>query len=147
MSQMTQWNPFAGTRLNPANSLDELFRALVARPTWRASEVMPDIRVDVTENDTGFTVKAEIPGVERNDIEISADGNQLSIGAEVRRKSSKENDARALCTERFYGKAQRSFTLPSEIDAATASAHYEHGVLTLVLPKKKNGSSRRIAVN
>lgn len=148
MSQMTRWNPFRSTRLEPASSLDELFRNLVARPTWRDVGPAPEMRVDVTESEAAFSVKAEIPGVERDDIEISVDGNHVSIGAQIKRETKRqENDTRELCAERFYGKAERSFLLPTEIDAEGATARYEQGVLTLTLPKKKNGSSYRIAVN
>lgn len=147
MTALTHWNPFKTSRFEPTTTFEDLFRNIVARPGWRELDIAPDIRIDVTENDTTFMVKAEIPGVEKNDIEVSVEGNQVSIGAEVRRETKNKEGDKDICTERYYGKVYRAFTLPSDLDGAKAEAHYENGVLTLTLPKKKNGSSRKIAVN
>jgi len=83
MSPMTRWNPFRSTRLKLANSLDELFRNLVARPTWRDVEPTPEMRIEATESEGDFSVKAEVPGVERDDIDISVDANYVSGGAKT----------------------------------------------------------------
>lgn len=146
MTALTRWNPFKTTRFEPMTSFDDLFRGLMARPL-RDFDIAPDIRIDVTENDGSFSVKAEIPGVDKNNIEVSVEGNQVSIGAEVKRETQKKEGDKEICTERYYGQMYRAFTLPSDLDGSKAEAHYENGVLTLTLPKKKNGSSRKIAVN
>ncbi len=151
MNTLTRWNPFKTmTRFDPIASFDDLFRGFGTRPAWRdfeLADVAPEVRLDVTENDKSYQVKAEIPGVDKNDIEISVEGNQVAISAEVKRATKKKEDEKELYTERYHGKVYRAFTLPNEIDSAKADAHYDQGVLTLTLPKKANGGTRRIAVS
>ena len=150
MTALTHWNPFKGmTRYEPVTSFDDLFRGLGfgARPSWPELQTAPDIRIDVSEDDKSFHVKAEIPGVEKKDIEISVEGNQVAIGAEVKREAKKKEGEKEIYTERYSGKVYRAFTLPNDLDGAKAEAQYEKGVLTLTLPKKGNGSTRKIAVS
>lgn len=146
MNALTRWNPLKTAGFDPLISFDDLFRGFGARP-WRELEMAPNVRIDVAEGDNAFTVKAEMPGVDKNDIEVSAEGNQVAISAEVRRETRKKEDEKDVYSERYYGKVFRSFTLPGELDSSKADAHYDNGVLTLKLPKKKNGATRRIAVS
>ena len=148
MNTLTRWNPFkTASRFDPIANFDDMIHSMATRPLWRDMEVAPEMRLDVSEDDKAYKVKAEMPGVDKNDIEISVEGNQVSISAEVKRETTKKDEERELCTERYYGKVYRSFSLPSELDSNKADAHYEHGVLTLTLPKRSNGSSRRITVS
>ena len=147
MTQLTRWNPFRAARLEPMTSFDEFFRGLGNRPMWRDLDVAPDMRIDVTEDEGSFSVKADIPGVDKKDIDVSIEGNQVSISAEVKRETSKKDEGKEICTERYYGKVYRAFLLPSDIDSAKADARYDNGVLTLKLPKKKNGSSRKVSIS
>jgi HSP20 family protein len=132
-------------RFDPFSEVEDLFRGL--RPSLRALENEPELRLEVTEDDKAYTVKAEIPGARKDDIEISIDRNQVSIGAEVRREKETKQGETVVYSERYYGKAYRSFALPVEVDSGKAEAQYEGGVLSLTLPKKQNGGSRRIAVS
>lgn len=148
MNALTRWNPFKTTRIEPMMALDDLFRGFGSRPLWRDTDAVPDLRIDVSENDGSFVVEAEMPGVGKDDIEVSVEGNQVSISAEAKRETKKKkNGEKEIYTERYYGKVYRAFTLPSELDSSKAEAHYDNGVLTLKLPKKKNGSSRKVAVS
>lgn len=106
----------------------------------------PQIKVDVNENDGAYTVKAEIPGVRKEDIDVRIDGAVVSLSAEVKKEKEEKQGERVLRSERAYGYASRSFTLGSEVDAGKVQAKYESGVLTLTLPKKSPGEARRIAV-
>lgn len=150
MAHLTHWNPFKQlTRFESRSPVfEDLFRDFTLRPRWQDMDA-PDMRIDVVENDQAYAVKADIPGVEKNDIDISIDGNQVSITAEVKRerKSKSEDDEREVYTERYYGQVYRSFSLPNEVDSGKADAHYENGVLTLTLPKKGNGNARKLAVS
>ena len=148
MAALTHWNPFKTmSRFEPVGNMDELFRNLNLRPLWRDAEIAPNVSIDVNEDDKVYRVKAEIPGADKNDIEISVEGNQVSISAEVKRETKRKDTEKELYTERYFGRLYRAFTLPNEVDSAKADAHYENGVLTLMLPKKGNGSARRIAVS
>lgn len=104
------------------------------------------IKVDVTENEKAYTVQAEILGVTKDDIHVAIDGNQVAISAEVKRETEAKEGTRVLRTERYYGKAYRSFVLGQEVDDATAEARYTDGVLQLVLPKKAVQSARKLTV-
>jgi HSP20 family protein len=149
MTALAHWNPFKGmARYEPVASFDDLFRGLGfgTRPSWADLAATPDIRIDVSEDEKAFHVKAEMPGVEKRDIDISVDGNQISIGAEIKRESKKKEGEKDIYTERYAGKVYRAFTLPNDVDEAKADAQYDKGVLMLTLPKKANGNGRRIAV-
>lgn len=115
---------------------------------WRAEAAphAPQIRLDVHENDVGFTVKAELPGVKKDDIDVRIEGNQVTISAEIRKEEKQEKDGRVLRRERQYGYASRSLALGCEIDEARSSAKVQDGVLELSLAKKTGGSSKRLSV-
>ena len=127
--------------------IDELFRGML-RP-WRAdlAERTPQIKLDVHEGDANYTVKAEIPGVRKEDIDVRIDGNQVTISAEVKKDSEEKKDGRVLRSERQYGYASRSFTLACPVDEARAEALYLNGVLELKLPKKAATSSKRLSIS
>ena len=149
MSNLTHWNPFkAMGRADPGAEFDELFRGFGLRPMLRQFEVAPELAMDVSEDAKAYTVRAEIPGVDKKDIDVSVDGNKVAISAEVRRQAEQKDGERLVHAERYYGKVYRAFTVPSEIDAAKVGANYDKGVLTLTLPKRGNGESRkRISVS
>jgi HSP20 family protein len=101
----------------------------------------------VTENDTGYVVKAEIPGVAKEDITVSIEGSTVSLAAEVKReKETKEGD-KVLRTERYYGSVARSLTLPADVDLPRAEAKFENGVLTLTLPKAPGIEAKRLPIH
>lgn len=106
-----------------------------------------DIRVDVTEKDGIFKVRADLPGVKKEDINVRIDGNLVQIEAQTQEeKEVKGEGGKVLRSERYCGTVSRSFTLTQEVDDAKASAKYENGVLTLELPKKASSASKRLAI-
>lgn len=147
MTSLTRWNPFRSLqRFDPVTDIDDLFRNMSLRPMLRDFEASPEIRMNVKEDEKAYLVSAEIPGVKKDDIEISVEGNQVTIQAEVKRDETRES-AKEIHSERFVGKSYRAFTLPQEIDSNKCEAKYDNGVLTLTLPKKSNGQSTRVAIN
>ena len=104
------------------------------------------IKVDVKETDGGYTVQAEVPGVPKEDIHVSIDGNVVSLRAEVRQHDQKTEGEKVLRSERYFGSEARSFQLPVDVDAAQAKAKYDNGVLTLTLPKKQGGNAQRLSI-
>jgi len=105
------------------------------------------IKVDVKETDGGYTVQAEVPGVPKEDIQVSIDGNVVSLRAEVRQHDQKTEGEKVLRSERYFGSVARSFQLPVDVDATQAKAKYDNGVLTLTLPKKQGGSAQRLSID
>lgn len=148
MTSMTRWNPFKTlSRIDPFSDLDDFFRSSALRPQWSNMDIAPDVRIDVSEDDGAYHVKADIPGVKKDDIDVSIHDNQVSISAEVKRETTKKEGERSILTERSYGQVYRSFTLPTDVQHDKAEAHYENGVLSLVLPKRQNGSARKLTVS
>jgi HSP20 family protein len=104
------------------------------------------MRIDVTESDKAYAVKADIPGVRKEDIKIDVEGSQVSIVAETKHESEEKKDGKLLRSERYYGQQARSFTLAHDIDESKVSAKYAEGVLELTLPKKAGRAARQISV-
>src|SRR3569623_1682610 len=138
MSNMTRYDPFE------TDSLDNLFRGFF-RPV-KLDRDMPQIRMDVKEDETGYAVHADIPGVNKDDIHITIDGNTVSISAETKKLTEQKDGEKVLRRERYVGRVGRSFALEHEVDEASASARYQDGVLELVLPKKAAAAAKRVAV-
>jgi HSP20 family protein len=130
---------------------DELFRdfgpGFAVRPLHGNPLPAPDkIKLDISESDNAYTVTAEVPGVAKDDIHVSVDGNTITLRAEVRQHDRQEKE-NAVHSERYYGVISRSFQLPVDIDESQSSARSDNGVLTLTLAKKKpNNGSRRLTV-
>jgi HSP20 family protein len=140
MANITRFNPF-----------DELFRdfnkGFWVKPVPFPAETAVEIKLDLKEDDKSYTVRAEIPGVKKEDIAVEIDGDSVSLRAEVKREKDEKKGDKVVYSERFYGAASRSFTLPVEVDDKAVKAEYKDGVLKLVLPKKTNGAARRITVS
>jgi len=147
MANLTRWDPFGERSLGGlSQSMDEWMNRFL-RPRRALLDVSTlDITIDVTENDSAYTVKAEIPGVKKEDINVSIDGNLVSISAEVKREKEEKKGDKVLREERFYGAMSRSFTLPTEVDQAQAKAEYANGVLALTLPKKPGSQSKKLEI-
>ena len=105
------------------------------------------IKIDVKEDDAAYTVQAEVPGVPKEDINVSIDGNVVSLRAEVRQHDEKREGEKVLRSERYYGAVARSFQLPVDVDATQAKAKYDNGVLTLTLPKKQGNKTQRLMID
>ena len=137
------------TRFDPFNDLvDDLFKGFLVRPMYNEARAeLPRMKVDVAEKNGAYTVCAELPGVRKEDIQVSIDGAEVTLSAEVKREKEVAEDARVLHTERTFGKLSRSFTLPQEIDEAAAEAKFRDGVLELTLPKKAAPARKQIAIN
>ena len=136
------------TRLDPLNELvDDLFKGFFVRPVaFEGRGEAPRMKVDVAEKNGAYTVTAELPGVRKEDIQVTIDGAQLTLSAEVKREKEVQQDERILHTERSFGKVTRSFSLPQELDEAKAEAKFRDGVLELTLPKKAAAARKQISI-
>jgi HSP20 family protein len=137
------------TRFDPFNDLvDDLFKGFFVRPVSYEGRdaVLPRVKVDVAEKNGAYTVTAELPGVKKEDIQVTIDGAQVTLAAEVKREKEVSQDERVLHTERSFGKVSRSFTLPQEVDEAKAEAKFRDGVLELTLPKKAAAARKQVTI-
>ena len=102
----------------------------------------------LADNGDAYLLKADIPGVAKDDIEVRIDGRQVTLSAEVKHEQATPgNGGRTLRSERRHGFASRSFALDSAVDEGKAEAHYRNGVLELMLPKKGGAAGgRKLAI-
>jgi HSP20 family protein len=102
--------------------------------------------LDVFEDKDNFTVKAELPGMKKEDIEVTLHDDSLSISGE-RQSETKHEDAEIYRAERFFGRFQRTVTLPTAVAADKVKAAYKDGVLTITLPKTEEAKPKQIDVS
>jgi HSP20 family protein len=104
------------------------------------------IKIDVKETPSAYTVVAEVPGVAREDIHVTVEGSVVTLRAEVKQQDRQTQDEKPLRTERYYGAVARSFQLATDIDNEKSKAKYENGVLSLTLPKKQALAGQRLNI-
>lgn len=139
MANITRYDPFD-------DMLDDFFRGFFVRPVRFEGQPQVQIKIDVKEDDKAYTVHAEIPGVKKEDVHVTIDGSQVAISAEVKKEKEEKEGEKVLRSERYFGKAFRSFTLGQDVDEAGAHAKYVNGVLELTLPKKAVTAAKKLAI-
>ena len=139
MSKLSSYDPFGDA------GFDDIFRGLF-RPVRAATPAPASIKMDVTEQEQGYVVHAEIPGAKKDDIQVTIEGNQVTLGAEMKREVAPKDGARLLRSERYYGSVHRSFTLPVDLDEAASTARFENGILELTLARKAGVAGRKLTI-
>jgi HSP20 family protein len=140
MANITRYNPFD-------DLLNEFTKGFWVKPLAMPAGAELSIKVDVKEDDKSYTVRADIPGVKKEDIQVDVEGNMISLRAEAKQEKEEKKGEKVIYSERSYGMVSRSFSLPAEVDAKGAKAEYKDGVLSLTLPKKGDGGGKRISVS
>jgi HSP20 family protein len=148
MANVTKHSPRLGNlaRFDPFTNMEDWFKGFGLRPLFNEIETAPLIKIDLTENDKTYTIHAEIPGVNKEDIKVQVDGNRVSINAETKKEKEEKEGERIICRECYQGSSYRSFTLDHDVDEANTSAKYENGVLELILPKKNGKTFKQIEI-
>ncbi len=138
MAKSTSLVPVSSS-LSPLREFDELFDRMFDLRRWMKTwPVAPEFEwrpaTDVIETDKEIVLKAELPGVKKEDVTVELEGNTLTLRGE--RKEEKEEKGKKMHrVERFYGSFMRSFTLPENVDARAIAAEMKDGVLEVHLPK------------
>jgi len=148
------------TRLTPfvrrdlfSPMFDELMRDFWNRPAWMPTQLETEFapieraRMDVVDKGTAFEVTVDLPGVKKEDIDVSIDGTRVTIRAETKTEKEKKEGDKVLYSERSIASYARTFELPAEVTEAAADAHYDNGVLTLMLPKRSPVPSKRLEIH
>ena len=128
------------------NLLDTMLDDFMSPATSGPQDTAFSPRIDVVENDKGYQIEADLPGVAKNDLKVAIDGQRVTIEAEVRRETERKEGETVMHSERVVRKYARSFELPHEVDDASAVAKLDNGVLTLTLPKKQAAQSRLLTI-
>jgi HSP20 family protein len=103
--------------------------------------------MDVVDKGASFEIKVDMPGVKKDDINVTVDGNRIVISAETKTEREEKEGDRVLMTERYAASYARTFELPAEVTEEGAEARYEDGVLTLMLMKRAPQVSKRLEVH
>jgi HSP20 family protein len=143
MANVVRWDPFRDM-MNLRRSMDRLFDdAMTDSETWQP--VTWDLALDVVENEDEYLVRASLPGLNPDDLEVTYINNALTIKGEVK-EENEVKESRYHLRERRYGSFARSILLPSNVSAEKIDANYENGVLTLKLPKVEEAKPKKISV-
>lgn len=135
------------TRYTKPAQFDDLLRNLLWKPVgMMGEETGLTIKTDVTEDDKAYFVKAELPGVKKEDIEVTVNGRQLSIKAEIKHEKEQKKGEKVVHSERYHGEVYRGFTFDQEANAAQAKAKYENGILHLEIPKMTDTQTKQIKI-
>lgn len=144
MSRLIRVNPWR-EMVTMQNALDRMFDEV-----WRPNEgaVMSNysLAIDVDETDAAYTIHADLPGIQEDNIQIRLENDYLTIEAEIPEQVVEKKEAKALIRERRYGKFMRRIQLPQPIDGEQVIAEFENGVLSLTLPKVPEVQPKLIAV-
>ena len=136
------------TRFGPLDDVfGDLMKGFWVKPMALEGTQSLQIRMDVKEGEKCYTVHADIPGVRKEDIHVTVDGAMVTIEAEVKKESEEKKGKNVVRSERYVGKAYRSFSLAQDIDAGNVVAKYDNGVLQLTLPKKAATQTRRLVID
>lgn len=139
-------------RREPLGSLfDEFFNDVFARagvPAARTAELPSAVRarMDVIDKGDKYEVVVDLPGVKKEDIQVTIEGARVAIAAETKSERETKNGERVLHSERFAASYARSFELPAEVTEDGAEASFENGVLRLTLPKRAVVTSKRLTI-
>jgi HSP20 family protein len=154
MTNLTRWQrpelntwPGFGRLTNLRDEIDRLFEVPLtelARTSQLLSGWTPAL--DVYEDKDNVYVRAELPGMRKEDIEVSLHNGSLSLSGE-RKTEEKFKDAEAYRAERFFGRFQRTVTLPTAVAVEKIKAQYKDGILTVTLPKTEEAKPRHIDVS
>jgi HSP20 family protein len=149
MADITRFNPFRGLgRLEPfGREMEDMFKGFFLTPVPFNQISAGQIPVDVTEDEKSYKVRAEIPGFNKEEINVSVNGDQVSISAETKKEKEEKKGDQVVVRECYYGRQYRAFTLPQAVDDAGTTAKYENGVLELSLPKKAAAATKKIAID
>lgn len=135
--------------LEPAfgDNFETMMRRFFSPAPFDGETSPPKMRIEVTENDSTYNVKADLPGVNKEDISVRIDGNVVRIDATTKSEKETRGDGdKVLRSERYYGSISRSFSVAQDIESGKVVAKYNDGVLSLELPKKVQADARRIQV-
>jgi HSP20 family protein len=141
-----RWDPFREA-VSLRDAMNALFQESFVRPVAGGAGTggLATLPLDVSENENEFVIKGSLPGVKPDDVQITILGDTVTIHGESKGEDEKKGDRWHL-RERRFGSFQRSLSLGAPVDSDKAQAQFEHGVLTLKLPKSEAAKPRQIKI-
>ena len=144
MADIIRWEPFRDM-MTLRQAMDKLFEDSFVRPASFGSLSVPDVAIEMKETDSDIVIKAELPGVMPNDVDVSIAEGVLTVKGE-HKEEKEEKETNYYRRELKYGSFSRSVNLPAVVNADQAEAVFENGILTLTLPKAEEAKPRQIKV-
>jgi HSP20 family protein len=158
MLDITRWDPFQ-EMMSLRDAMNRLMEESFLLPSRIAGITAPETgqlvtrgarllgapALDIVERDDAFVVRASLPGVRPEDVSIEARGDQVTLKGQIKEEEDVER-ANYLMHERRFGQFARTFTLPTQVNVDAAEANFEHGILTLRLPKAEGVRPRQIPI-
>ncbi len=146
---LTRWSP-AAEMVSLRDAMNSLFQESFVQPTTvhdqKRGAATSTLPLDITEGENDFVVTASLPGIKPEDVQTTVLGDTVTIKGESK-ANAEQKGQNWLVRERRTGSFQRSVNLGTPINADKASAHFEHGVLTLTLPKSEQARPKQIKLN
>ncbi len=145
MNTLVRWKPFRGINTfqdQVSRLLEDSFRDNTSDSSLTAWAPA----VDIYETENELVVTADLPGMNDKDLDVRVENNMLTIRGE-RKMEKSVNEDNVLRTERAYGSFSRSFSLPNTVNAEAIKADYQHGVLTVKMPKREESKPKQVKVN
>ena len=132
--------------LSMRSNMDRMLENFFSNPAGFEQGANLGLPLDVVENQDAYIIRAEVPGLKPEDLDITLNNNLLTIRGETKSEQEHEGE-RFHLRERQFGSFARSISLPSTVDANAIDANYNAGILTLRLPKAENAKPKRISIN
>lgn len=124
---------------------DLSFQRQLSKPFYELS-IPESINIDISETPEAFTLQADIPGVKKEDINVTIENRHVQISAQAQQEKEEKKDEKVILSERYFGYVSRTISLPADVDQTKVEAKYADGVLSLKLPKAQTQSNNRIAI-
>jgi HSP20 family protein len=145
-NNLTRFEPFNDlARFDPFRNFDSMFSDFRMPTALRSLDLDSRIRMDVQEAEQSFLVRAELPGVNKSDIKVAINGDEVTISAESHRDHD-EKFGTMMCSERYAGQYYRRFSLPQDVDDSKAKAKFQDGILELTLPKRPGTGGKQVHI-
>lgn len=146
MSNLVPWEPFR-EMMSLREAMNHLFEESFLRPgAFGSEEATLNTPLDVYETDNTIVIKAAVPGVKPEDLDITITGDVLTIKGEYKEEQQQEQKRSYIRQERRYGSFSRTLTLPTAIDSNNVNASFENGVLTLEMPKRQDVKPKSVKI-
>lgn len=142
MSDLTRWEPMR-EMMTLREAMDQLFNDAFTRPVSSAGTVLPGI--DLYQTGDAVVVKAALPGLKPEDVQLSITGDTLTLRGEFKQEHE-QNDASYHIREQYFGRFERSVLLPTEVQSEKSKAEFENGMLTITLPKAETVKPKTITI-
>jgi len=141
---MERWDPLKDM-VSLRDAMNSLFQESFVRPGGVLSPGSIPMPIDVLENENEFVVKASLPGIQPENVQITVQGDSIVIRGETQAEEEKKGETWHV-RERRHGTSQRTLTLAATISAEKATARFDHGILTLTLPKAEEAKPKQIKI-